>query len=97
MSDMMTFHWTVKGQFREEPRQIPVVGDFEDPNVIYTFTRGHCHSLAYALNELTGWPVVGFGAPGPDHVAVLRPDGKILDIMGVSSIAEGERMSGSYF
>ena len=36
-------------------RLLPV--DPTDRRVVYTFTRGQCHSFAFAMHELTGWPV----------------------------------------
>ena len=49
------------------------------------FTRGHCHSLALALHELTKWPIYGVdisdGTPG--HFVVKTPKGKFLDIEGL--------------
>jgi hypothetical protein len=36
------------------------------------FTRGHCHSFAYALHELTGWTIAGVSgdAYSPAHCVV---------------------------
>ena len=45
------------------------------------FTCGHCHSLALALNKITGWPLVGmFHVSDRDdgvasHVGVQSPKG----------------------
>lgn len=59
------------------------------------FSRGHCHAMALALHEATGWAVSAamfdwdrddppiddlFDVPG--HFAVTSPDGRIVDIFG---------------
>ena len=63
-------------------KEIPVTLD--DREVKYIFTHGHCHSLALAIHSLTGWPLVfnHHSAESVGHVAVRKPDGKILDIVG---------------
>lgn len=52
---------------------------------VHVYSNGQCHALALAINERTGWPIVGaspFGTDYPNHVAVKRPDGRIIDITG---------------
>lgn len=57
-----------------------------DETAKYVFTHGQCHSLALALHEATGWDIVGVGYGGtPDHVGVLSPRGRVLDITGYVS------------
>ena len=57
----------------------------------HAFTHGHCHSLALALNKITGWPLIGLFHPVddedgiPSHVGVQSPQG-FLDIYGHSKI-----------
>jgi len=54
------------------------------PKARHVFVSGHCHSLALAIHEATGWDVIGDNwRPCPGHVAVRIPDdGSILDIQG---------------
>jgi hypothetical protein len=60
---------------------------------VYFLTR-HCHSLALAIHELTGWKMAGMGweehSRVPNHVFVITPDGKGLDITGTFTLGEGE-------
>jgi hypothetical protein len=53
------------------------------------FTLGQCHALAMALQDLTGWDLIGFFGGGlftpgdvPGHVAVIDPDGTYHDVNG---------------
>lgn len=48
------------------------------------FTFGHCHSLALALHERTGWPMLGLQHHSKEinHVVVVMPDGRWLDAKG---------------
>jgi len=53
----------------------------------YAFAAGHCHALALAIHERTGWPMLAMsgrnsGYKDLRHVVVLMPDGKWLDIQG---------------
>jgi hypothetical protein len=62
-------------------------------HVAYIFSRGQCHALAWAINELTGWPIegdysTGEGDRSTKHVVIRMPDdGKALgytaDITGI--------------
>lgn len=66
-------------------KRLPV--DPEDPDVRETFTRGQCHSLAFALHELTGWPIVLMGevwegGSSWHHAVVRHPDGGYVDVYG---------------
>lgn len=59
------------------------------------YCHGDCGSLAFAINELTGWPVViSYNWPcvielcpkshdGGPHMLVRHPSGKLLDIDGL--------------
>lgn len=51
---------------------------------VHDYTNGRCWELARALEELTGWPLVGArsGQWRIWHVAVERPGGDLLDIQG---------------
>ena len=71
-----------------------------DSNAKTAFTNGQCHSLAYAIHKLTGWPMVGlrgyeYDEDGGDdwgrdyfdpgsHVVVESPKG-LLDIDGLGA------------
>jgi len=87
------------GHYKET---LPV--DLGLPAVKRVFTNGQCHSLAFALNKLTKWPIVGFGSKRYDdgdiynikHLAVKTPNEKILDITGVSTIQKMTKNYGSY-
>lgn len=70
-----------------------------DEDARAVFCRGHCHSLALALEELipgselrAAWT----GEAEPDHIYVRLPDGRYLDGNGVVETEEEilERMSG---
>lgn len=59
-----------------------------DETARWVFTHGHCHSLALAISDVTGWDLVGafqwddtpYG--GPSHVGILTDAGEVLDIDG---------------
>jgi hypothetical protein len=68
-------------------RELPL--NIHDELVVDTFTRGQCHSLARALHRLTGWPLAvmcwdpeGNPAEDGDHVVVVDPDERFVDIRG---------------
>jgi hypothetical protein len=57
------------------------------------FTEGDCHILAYAIVAATGWDFCTFeyegGGGAPEyHAFVGMPDGRYLDINGVSTYDE---------
>lgn len=54
------------------------------------FTRGDCHILAGAIHCMTGWPFCTFahGAYPAVHAFVELPDGRFLDIEGISTAEE---------
>lgn len=54
------------------------------------FTEGDCHVLARAIHEITGWPMATFasGKYPVTHAFVAMPDGRYLDIEGVSTREE---------
>jgi hypothetical protein len=58
-----------------------------DPGLIeHIFTRGHCHSFALAVHELTGWPIVGLFVDYDSmawHCVNRTPDGRLFDILGL--------------
>lgn len=66
---------------------------FIDDQVVDVFENGHCHSLALAINQLTGWPMFGLVAPAahnkpesPGHVVVKTNKGAYLDISGKGAL-----------
>lgn len=61
-----------------------------DDQARIVFGRGHCHSLALAIHELTGWPLAGmYDFHGTlSHVLVWMPDGMLLDVNGVRTEEE---------
>ncbi len=63
---------------------IPV--DVTSPKVQEIFTDGNCGTLARALYKIAGTPVI----LTDHHAAVIDPNGDILDIEGVHTIAEFE-------
>lgn len=73
-----------------------------DDAAIEAFSYGHCHVLALALHEATGWPLVAIwydDAPReddiPDHVAVRNPsNGKLVDVSGAYYDSQSPDYSG---
>jgi len=61
-----------------------------DSRALLAFTQGQCHSLALALAERTGWPLVTIESADQTclHVCVERPDGFLIDITGAHTAAE---------
>lgn len=61
------------------------------PRTVEIFTEGDCWLLALSLRRLAGIPLVFFMSDGCEdleawhHVAVLLPNGNVLDIEGVST------------
>lgn len=70
---------------------VEIIPGVIDPDSEYVFTNGQCHALAMALHQATGWPLYRVKPRGYDccptcaHWMVGLPDGRLLDIMGVSS------------
>src|SRR5438093_9317454 len=62
--------------------------DFE--SIEDVFENSYCHSLALALHERTGWPIVGLYNQrlGTDHYLVRRPDGFLVDVHGARPESE---------
>lgn len=52
--------------------------------VQWRYCHADCDDFAWALSEITGWPVVGITNPshGPLHRLVEAPDGRLLDARG---------------
>ena len=86
------------------------VGAFEvtpgviDWDAVRAYTEGHCGSLAYCISKETGWdPCVltytdgrrGFGGDAM-HMAVIHPDGDIVDIEGKVSRREMRERWGAH-
>ena len=72
----------------------------DHPDAVLTFTTGWCWALALEIHELTGWPVwIKDHLVDPNylvhwnHVAVLRPDGQLLDIRGPQPLEEARVLS----
>jgi hypothetical protein len=64
-------------------------GDPGDEPIDTFFEMGYCHALALALNEATGWPIVGVWSQGDcTHFVVQRPDCMLVDVRGVRSEEE---------
>lgn len=57
--------------------------------LIDKYTKGGCGFLAFALNDITGWNVVGIN--GWAHWTVRTPDGFLLDITGLNTDEEMEK------
>lgn len=58
---------------------------------LLAFLGGHCHSLALAISEATGWPIVALDRRRDGqrvHVVVRRPDDMLVDITGAHTPAE---------
>src|ERR1035437_6030934 len=62
-----------------------------DNDAVEEFTCGQCHALALAIHEETKLPLAGIWRdkyedwelePTPDHVVVVLPDSRLLDIEG---------------
>ncbi len=55
-----------------------------DERAFAAFTEGQCHALALALNEQTGWTIVGVEDEELDimHFCVRMPDGRLFDVAG---------------
>ena len=73
------------------PEWVPV--DPSDRRTKHTFSAGQCHSLAFALNKLTGWPLVLLSQDEDDprqweHCVVQAPDGRFVDIDGAWELGE---------
>src|SRR5512132_4409621 len=93
---------TKKVPFWGDHRYVPVTTGANSRDTERVFTRGQCHSLAFALHELTGWPVVllcydedlnvldaAVGDPYSwGHAVVRRPDGLLVDINGAWTLDE---------
>jgi hypothetical protein len=65
-------------------------------NAEVAFNSGQCHSLAYAVNRETGWPILGIGdlPDGPNHLVVYHPGiDEYIDIQGVGALKRGDHAS----
>lgn len=74
-------------------------GDIESAGYVLTF--GHCHNMAAALHERTGWPIVAFydftensDEDNVKHFAVLSPNGHVVDGDGSITLEEFEARTG---
>lgn len=54
------------------------------------FTQGHCHSMAVALHDLTGWPIIGICNELFEcvHVGCVAPSGRFVDIDDAQHIVD---------
>lgn len=60
-----------------------------DGDAIMCFTRGHCHSFAVALHDVTGWPIFAIGGTEqtPYHFVIYDPVIKdYVDIQGTNAL-----------
>jgi len=61
-----------------------------DDEAVTAFSWGHCHSFAYEMHDLTGWPIIGLGSRNindpmdqPGHFVVYDPRlDDFVDIQG---------------
>lgn len=68
-------------------------------NAVAAFNRGQCHSLAYAINKDTGWPILGIGDSNssPNHCVVYNPNiDDYIDISGPGSLGRGMHSDWAY-
>lgn len=71
-----------------------------DANAKRCFQNGHCHSLALAINKLTGWPIYGIcdqsnAITDPGHIVVKNPrNGGFIDIGGYGALARWRKKWG---
>lgn len=88
--------WTYNGWFGRDT-EIELEPGVLDENAHDVFSRGHCHSLALALCELiAGAELMGAWRDGElDHVYVGLPDGRALDINGLSTDEQIEEWMGA--
>lgn len=62
-------------------------------------SMGNCHSLAIAIHEATGYDIIAFrNADDEDqgnirHVAVLTPDGYVIDAEGIDTLDQTEYLT----
>ena len=59
------------------------------PSAITAFTRGFCHDFAYAMNEMTDWPIIGIGGEEdcPGHYVCYSPHiDDFVDIQGPGAL-----------
>jgi len=67
--------------------EVEITPGILDDAARFAFTAGHCHALALALHERTGWAILAMSGrhslrPDLQHVVVVMPDGRWLDIDG---------------
>jgi len=74
-----------------------ITSNSKEEEIKRVFNYGNCHSLALAINKLTGWPLYGVYRAAdmedglPSHVAVKDPQGRLVDIEGFRSQEEFEQ------
>jgi hypothetical protein len=69
-----------------------------DEQAITAFSWGHCHSFAYEMHDLTGWPIIGIGSrdpsdphDAPGHFVVYDPRiDDFVDIQGGNALERYE-------
>ena len=73
----------------ELPRggEVEVIPGVLDQQAEYAFSAGHCHALALAIHERTGWPLLAMSGrhslrANLQHVVVVMPDGRWFDVQG---------------
>ena len=62
-------------------------------DAITAFTWGHCHSFAYKMHDMTGWPIIGVGddVNSPGHFLVYSPRiDDYVDIQGPGALKRWE-------
>lgn len=69
-------------------------------NAVRAYQNGQCHSLALAINKLTGFPIYGIAdgnnlPTDPGHVVVKNPkNGGFIDIKGYGALARWRKKWG---
>jgi hypothetical protein len=84
-TERFTETWNYNGYFGAS-RDIELTPGVLDEAARDVFCRGHCHSLALALADLTDGELVAVYSDDEtvaDHILVRLPDGRYLDADGV--------------
>jgi hypothetical protein len=67
-----------------------------DSDAIKAFSWGWCHSFAYAMHDVTGWPIIGLGGEvnSPGHFVVYDPEiDDFVDIQGRGALDRYEHLA----
>lgn len=71
-------------------RLLAVEAGVVDDRARFTFTNGHCHSLALAFHRKRSWPMIGlYRADGEcRHILACRSEDELIDIGGLRTRRE---------